>query len=153
MQNTTARLLLIIAVSIVVKGELANKTINYDADIKTYQFKLEVQVNKKGRPDEGTSLTPVFKKRVPNQIGCDCRWYIKANWKKVLAAAKVTTWVKKLPKVGNSWIFFFFWNFYYANLFSDQMVWRRVMFCQSFIIVFFFQAVLCYFYHKKDCLL
>ena len=79
LQNTTARLLLIIAVSIVVKGELANKTINYDSKIKTYQFKLEVQVNKNGRPDEGTSLTPVFEKGVPNQIGCGCRRYIKVN--------------------------------------------------------------------------
>ena len=30
MQNTTGRLLLVIAVSIVVKGELANETVNYD---------------------------------------------------------------------------------------------------------------------------
>ena len=30
LQNTTARLLLIIAILIIVKGELANKTVNYD---------------------------------------------------------------------------------------------------------------------------
>ena len=30
LQNTTGRLLMIMAVSIVVKGELANKTVNYD---------------------------------------------------------------------------------------------------------------------------
>ena len=29
------------AVSIVVKGELANKTVNYDAEIKTYKFNPE----------------------------------------------------------------------------------------------------------------
>ena len=33
-QNTTERLLLIIAVSIVVNGELANETLNYDTKTK-----------------------------------------------------------------------------------------------------------------------
>ena len=36
LQNTTKRLLLIIALSTVVKGELANETINYDAKTKAY---------------------------------------------------------------------------------------------------------------------
>ena len=36
LQNTTGRLLLTIAVSIVVKGELANEDINYDAKSKAY---------------------------------------------------------------------------------------------------------------------
>ena len=36
LQNTTGRLLLIIAVSIVVKGELANETVNYDTKPKAY---------------------------------------------------------------------------------------------------------------------
>ena len=36
LQNTTRRLLLIIAVSIVVKGELANETVNYDTKTKAY---------------------------------------------------------------------------------------------------------------------
>ena len=35
LQNTIGRLLLIIAVLIVVKGEFANKSIDYDAEIKT----------------------------------------------------------------------------------------------------------------------
>ena len=35
-QNTTGRLLLIVAVSIAVKGELANKTVNYDTKTKAY---------------------------------------------------------------------------------------------------------------------
>ena len=34
LQNTTEKLLLILAVSIVVKGELANETVNYDAKTK-----------------------------------------------------------------------------------------------------------------------
>ena len=34
LQNTTGRLLLIIAVSIVVKGELENETVNYDIKTK-----------------------------------------------------------------------------------------------------------------------
>ena len=36
LQNTTGRLLLIIAVSIVVKGELPNETVNYGAKTKTF---------------------------------------------------------------------------------------------------------------------
>ena len=39
LQNTTGRLLLIIAVSIVVKGELANETVNYDS--KRYMYQSE----------------------------------------------------------------------------------------------------------------
>ena len=43
LQNTNRWLLLIIAVSIVVKGELASKTINYDTKAKGHvQFELEV---------------------------------------------------------------------------------------------------------------
>ena len=42
-QNITGRLLLIIAVSMVIKGELANKTVNYDTKLKyMYQFEPEV---------------------------------------------------------------------------------------------------------------
>ena len=43
LQNTTGRLLLIIAVSMVMKGELANETVNYDTKLKhMYQFEPEV---------------------------------------------------------------------------------------------------------------
>ena len=35
-QDTTGQLLLIVAISIVVKGELANKTVNYDTKTKAY---------------------------------------------------------------------------------------------------------------------
>ena len=36
LRNTTRRLLLIIAVSIVVKRELANKIVNYDTETKAW---------------------------------------------------------------------------------------------------------------------
>ena len=36
MQNTTGKLLLVIAVSIVVEGELANETVNYDTKAEAY---------------------------------------------------------------------------------------------------------------------
>ena len=36
LQNTTGRMLLIIVVSIVVKGELANETVNFDTKTKVY---------------------------------------------------------------------------------------------------------------------
>ena len=34
LQNTTGRLLLVISVSMVMKGELANETVNYDTKLK-----------------------------------------------------------------------------------------------------------------------
>ena len=53
MHNTTGRLVLIIAVSIVVKEELANETVNYAQKLNhMYQFEPEVQVIKKGSPGE-----------------------------------------------------------------------------------------------------
>ena len=36
LQNTTGRLLLIMAISIVVKGELVNETVSYDTKTKVY---------------------------------------------------------------------------------------------------------------------
>ena len=36
LQNSTGRMLLIIAVSIVAKGVLANKTVNYDTSTEAY---------------------------------------------------------------------------------------------------------------------
>ena len=44
MQNTTGRLLLIRAVSVVVKGELTNKTVNYDTKAKAYVMKQSPRV-------------------------------------------------------------------------------------------------------------
>ena len=49
LQNTTGRLLLIIAVSIVVKGELAKETVNYDTKTKTCNsFSQKCKLSKKG---------------------------------------------------------------------------------------------------------
>ena len=42
LQKTTGRVLLILTVSIVVKGELANETVNYDTEFKAYQCEPEV---------------------------------------------------------------------------------------------------------------
>ena len=39
---------MIITASVVVKEELANETVNYDTEIKAYQFEPEAQVIKKG---------------------------------------------------------------------------------------------------------
>ena len=39
LQSNTERILLIIAVSIVMKGELANETVNYDTKTKAYVCK------------------------------------------------------------------------------------------------------------------
>ena len=43
LQNITGRLIVIIAVSMVMKGELTNKIANYDSKLKhIYQFEPEV---------------------------------------------------------------------------------------------------------------
>ena len=42
LQNTIGWLLLTVALSIVVKEELANEIVNYDKEIKVYQVKSEV---------------------------------------------------------------------------------------------------------------
>ena len=42
LQKTTRRILLIIAVSKIVKGELSNETVTYDIEIKIYQFEPAV---------------------------------------------------------------------------------------------------------------
>ena len=36
LKNSTGRLLLVIGISVVVKGELANETVNYDTKAKAY---------------------------------------------------------------------------------------------------------------------
>ena len=70
--NATGRLFLIIAVSLVVKGELANETVNYDTEIESYQFEPEVQVIKRGSPGERTGLTRVSEEEVRNKASCNC---------------------------------------------------------------------------------
>ena len=42
LQKTTRRILLIIAVSKIVKGDLSNETVTYDIEIKIYQFEPAV---------------------------------------------------------------------------------------------------------------
>ena len=56
MQNTIGRLLLLIALSIVVKGELANETVNYDTKTKAYVPISVGSVIKKGTPGERTGF-------------------------------------------------------------------------------------------------
>ena len=41
LETTTGQLFQIIAISIAVKWELGNETVNYDIDIKAYQFETE----------------------------------------------------------------------------------------------------------------
>ena len=47
-----------------MKGELVNETVNYETEIKAYQFEPEVQVIKKGSSGERTGLTRVFEEGV-----------------------------------------------------------------------------------------
>ena len=45
--------------SVVVRGELANETVNYNTETGAYQFKQEVPVMKKCSPGQKTGLTLV----------------------------------------------------------------------------------------------
>ena len=94
--KTTRRLFLIIALSIVVRGEFANETVSYDIEFKTYQFDSEQQVVKKGSLDERTSLTHVFEEGIKNKCGAT----VNGTYQNQLE--KSTTSVKSLPHVGNS---------------------------------------------------
>ena len=76
------------AMSIVVKEQLANKTVNYDTEIKTYQFEPGTQVIKKGNPNERTNLTRVFEEGFGNQIRRNCQRYIPKSTEKKLALPK-----------------------------------------------------------------
>ena len=71
LQNITGQLLLIVAVSIVVKGKLANQTINYRnrklISIYMSQFEPEVQVIKRAVPVKEQVSEAVVRRR---QIRC-----------------------------------------------------------------------------------
>ena len=56
LQNTTGRLLQIITVLIVVKGELGNETVNYDTKTKAYVPISAGSVIKKDSPGERTGF-------------------------------------------------------------------------------------------------
>ena len=80
-----------IAVSIVMNGELANETVIYDTEIKSYKFTPEVEVIKKGSPIERASLTHAFKGGVRNKNRCDCQWYIANSTEKKYFLPRETT--------------------------------------------------------------
>ena len=52
LQNTTGRLLLVVAVSIVVKGELANENLNYDIKSICTSLSQKCKLSKKGSSGE-----------------------------------------------------------------------------------------------------
>ena len=77
LRKTTGQLLLLITVSIVVKVKLTDQTVNYDTEIKTYQFKPNLCVSyQKSSPSERLSLTRVFEEGVQNKIKYDSQRYI-----------------------------------------------------------------------------
>ena len=134
LQNTTDRLLLIIAVSIAVKGELANETVDYDIEIKAYQFESEVQVIKKGSAGERRGLTRAFEEGVRNNVLCDFQQYIpKSTGKKAFAAPKI-----RIPDLASKNLLLQT-GFFVERFFS-------MFFCHCF---FFTQTISCYFYHEK----
>ena len=65
LQNTTGRLPLIIAVSIVVKEELTNETVNYDAKTKAYVpiWARVVSYQEKGSPGEFEQVSEAVVRR------------------------------------------------------------------------------------------
>lgn len=54
-----------------MKGELANKTVNYHTAITAYQFGLEVRAIKWVSSSERTGLTRVFEEGARNIVRCD----------------------------------------------------------------------------------
>ena len=62
--------------------ELANEIVNHDTEIKTYQFKPELQIIEKGSTGEKTSLARVFEEGVQNKIRGDCQRYIRKSIEK-----------------------------------------------------------------------
>ena len=57
---------------IVVKGELANESVNYDKEIKAHLFQLEILVIKNDNPNERIGLT-IFEDGVQNKNWWDCQ--------------------------------------------------------------------------------
>ena len=59
------------------------ETVNYDTEVKAYQFEPEVQVIiKKDSPGERAGLTVVFKKEVRKKHPCDCQQKFQIHLKK-----------------------------------------------------------------------
>ena len=56
-----------------MKGKWVNEALNYDTEIKGYQFEREVQVMKNSSSGERTGLTRVFEEGVLNENWCNCQ--------------------------------------------------------------------------------
>ena len=48
------------------------ETVNYDIEIKEYQFVQKVNIIKKGSQGQRTGLTTVFEEGVWNKVRCNC---------------------------------------------------------------------------------
>ena len=102
MQNTTRRLFVIIAVSIVMKGDLANENLNYDTKTKAYLpvWARSVKLSKKSSP--GESWTGFRSSRLQMFFKIDVRKNF-ANF-----TGKHLCWRDFL-------IFFFYWVFFHEH--------------------------------------
>ena len=65
------RLLPIIAVSMIVKGKLANETVNYDTETKAYQFEPDVKLSKRAVQVKEQVELVFLKKESGSKNQCD----------------------------------------------------------------------------------
>ena len=65
LQNAMGKLLLILAISIVVKGELESETVSYDTEMKAYKFEPEVLSDQKGHFGWENRFNSCFQRKSP----------------------------------------------------------------------------------------
>ena len=89
LQTATGWLFLIIAVSLIVKWELANESVNYDTKIKEYQFEPELSSYQKGQSWWKNKFNSCFRRRSPEQYPVQLSaMHTKISWKNYLLPRK-----------------------------------------------------------------
>ena len=83
LQNTTGRLLLVISVSMVMKGELANEAVNYDTKLKHMylctNLNKKCKLSKKGSPTNtprGFHVEATRKRSFPRRFNVESTWCV-----------------------------------------------------------------------------
>ena len=77
---------LIIALSIIAKGELSNKTINYYTEIKAKSQKRNL--SKRGSPGKSRSLSRVSEEGVQDKVRWDCQLFMPNFTEKGISCQK-----------------------------------------------------------------
>ena len=139
LQNITGRLLLIIVVSKVVKGELVNETVNYDTEIKAHVPIWARRVSYQKEQSMWMSrFNLCFQRRSPEQKPLWLSNEYQIQLKEGICWRNISTPVTNLPKEGNT--YFKLLNllvpiFCYYEMVFDNLVhaWHQVR--KNFFIV------------------